>query len=380
MLNDIIIASKGREWTGMDQERVFTYIKQYLKKYQPYQQYWNYEDGCLLMGCRRMFEATGDNEYKDFIMKYLEERVEPDGTIPTYSKEHNTLDDLNCGKLLFFGLDETGDQRYLKALEYHMERLHHHPRCKCGSFWHKDIYPNQIWLDGLYMAQPLYMEYETRFNGMENYSDIMNQFRNVRKYLYCEEKGLYYHGFDEARIQPWADPVTGCSKNFWSRAYGWWLIALVDTMEVMNQQIYEQYRELQDIFREAVRGLLPYRSEENGLIYQVIDRADVKGNYTEASGSVMAAAAIMKGVRQGTLSAEKYLPVGKEMFESVCDHKLRESEDGVVRLQDICHVGGLGPGEKRDGTVEYYLSEPISADDAKGVGPFMMAFAEYLRS
>ena len=364
----------------MDQERIHEYIKQYLKKYQPYQQYWNYEDGCLLMGCRRMYEATQESLYKDFIMKYLEERVEPDGTIPTYNKDQNTLDDLNCGKLLFFALDETGDTRYLKALEYHMERLHKHPRCKCGSFWHKDIYPNQIWLDGLYMAQPLYMEYETRFNGMENYSDIMNQFRNVRKYLYSEEKGLYYHGFDEARIQPWADPVTGCSKNFWSRAYGWWLIALVDTMEVMNQQIYEQYRELQDIFREAVQGLLPYRSQENGLIYQVIDRPDVKGNYTEASGSAMASADIMKGVRCGTLLSEKYLPVGKEMFESVCENKLRESEDGVVRLQDICHVGGLGPGNKRDGTVEYYLSEPISADDAKGVGPFMMAFAEYLRS
>ncbi|HBB60962.1 MAG TPA: glycosyl hydrolase family 88 [Lachnospiraceae bacterium] len=364
----------------MDKEKTDQYLKQYLDKYQPYQTYWNYEDGCLLMGCRRMYEATGDAAYKEFILKYLDARVEPDGSIPTYNRDHDALDDLNCGKLLFFGLDETGKTRYLKALEYHMERLHAHPRCRCGSFWHKDIYPDQIWLDGLYMAQPLYMEYETRFNGMENYNDIMNQFRNVRRYMYSEEKGLYYHGFDEARIQPWADRQTGCSENFWSRACGWWLMALVDTMEVMNPQIYEHYRELQDLFREAVHGLLPYRDREDGLIHQVIDRADVKGNYTETSGSVMAAAALMKGVRQGTLNPEKYLPAGREMFESVCENKLRESADGVTRLQDICHVGGLGPGEKRDGSVGYYLSEPISADDAKGVGPFMMAYAEYLRS
>ena len=361
-------------------ERIDKYVRDYLARYQAYQKYWNYEDGCLLMGVKRMYEATGDSFYKDYILRYLKERVLEDGTIPTYNTDHDNLDDLNCGKLLFFAIDETGDERYRRALEYHMKRLHSHPRCKCGNFWHKDIYPYQIWLDGLYMAQPLYMEYETRYNGMENYSDILEQFRNVRRFLRDEKTGLYFHGYDEARVQPWADPVTGCSANFWSRAYGWWLIALVDTMEVMNQQIYEQYRELQDIFREAVQGLLPYRSQENGLIYQVIDRPDVKGNYTEASGSVMASAAIMKGVRCGTLLSEKYLPVGKEMFESVCENKLRESEDGVVRLQDICHVGGLGPGNKRDGTVEYYLSEPISADDAKGVGPFMMAFAEYLRS
>lgn len=302
-----------------------------------------------------------------------------DGSIPTYNTDHDNLDDLNCGKLLFFAHDETGDDRYLKALEYHMERLHKHPRCQCGNFWHKDIYPYQIWLDGLYMAQPLYMEYETRYNGMENYSDILNQFQNVRRYLRSEEKGLYFHGFDEARVQPWADKVTGLSGNFWSRAYGWWLIALVDTMEVMNPEITHSYKCLQDIFREAVDALLPYLDPKTHLVYQVIDQPGTEGNYTEASGSVMAAAALLKGVRLGILQDEKYRKAGKEIFENVCELKLRPSEDGIVRLQDICHVAGLGPGNKRDGSVAYYLSEPISADDAKGVGPFMMAYAEYLR-
>lgn len=360
-------------------ERIDKYVRDYLDRYQAYQKYWNYEDGCLLMGVKRMYEVTGDPFYKEYILRYLQERVLEDGSIPSYKTDHDNLDDLNCGKLLFFAIDETGDGRYRRALEYHMKRLHSHPRCKCGNFWHKDIYPYQIWLDGLYMAQPLYMEYETRYGGMENYSDILEQFRNVRRFLRDEKTGLYYHGYDEARVQPWADPVTGCSANFWSRAYGWWLIALVDTLEAMNIQIYEQYAELRDLLRESVKSLLNYRSEEDGLIYQLIDRSDLEGNYTESSGSVMAAAAIMKAVRLGLLLPEKYLPAGKEMFESVCERKLRRGEDGIVRLQDICHVAGLGPGEKRNGSVEYYLSEPISADDAKGVGPFLMAYAEYLR-
>ena len=364
----------------MDRKRVDQYIAQYLDRYRAYQEYWNYEDGVLLTGCRQMYEATKDTRFRDYILRYLEQRVEPDGSIPTYHRETNALDDLDCGKLLFFALDETGDDRYLKALEYHMERLHRHPRCACGSFWHKDIYPYQIWLDGLYMAQPLYMEYETRFNGMEHYDDILVQFRNVRKYLYDPEKGLYRHGFDEAREQPWADKVTGCSHNVWSRALGWWLIALVDTMEAMNRQVYEQYRELEDLFREAVKGLLPYLDPGTGMMHQIVDLTELEGNYLESSGSVMAAAAILKGVRLGVLLPEKYLHIGRKIFESVCSLKLREDTDGVIRLQDICHVAGLGPGNKRDGSIEYYLSEPISADDAKGVGPFMMAYAEFLKS
>ncbi|MBR2528369.1 MAG: glycoside hydrolase family 88 protein [Blautia sp.] len=364
----------------MDKTKMDEFVRAYLQRYKPYQTYWNYEDGCLLMGCLRLYEATGDAFYRDYILRYVEERVKEDGSIPSYKVNAQALDDLACGKLLFFALDQTKDSRYRKALDFHMERLHAHPRCKCGSFWHKDIYPNQIWLDGLYMVQPLYMEFETRFNGMENYPDILNQFRNVRKYLFDEEKKLYYHGFDEARIQPWANKETGLSANFWSRAEGWWLIALVDTLQVMNPQIYEVYRELEDIFREAIQGILPYRDAKDGLFHLVIDRADVPENYTEASGSVMVADAILSGVRQGVLLKEKYAPIGKEIFEQAVDCKLRAGEDGIVRFQDICHVGGLGPGNKRDGSVAYYLSEPISADDAKGVGPLFMAYAEYLQS
>lgn len=364
----------------MDFSRIDDYIEQFLNNYHSYQTYWNYEDGCVLMGCRQLYEITGNERLADYVIDYLRERVTPEGAIPAYPEEQYSLDSMNCGKMLFFAYDMTHDERYHKALDYHMKKLSAHPRCKCQSFWHKEIYPDQIWLDGLYMAEPLYMEYETRFHNKENYSDILLQFRNVQKYMYDPRRALYFHGFDEARLQPWADKETGCSKNFWSRASGWWLMALIDTMDVMSRQIFEQYRELEDMFRTSVRGMLQYRSRNDGLICQVIDHPDESGNYTETSGSAMMAYSIIKGCRLKALLPEKYLPAGTEMFESLCQNKLATDPDGVTRLHDICHVAGLGPGDRRNGSYDYYISEPRTSDDAKGVGPFMMAYAEYLRS
>ncbi|MCR4588264.1 MAG: glycoside hydrolase family 88 protein [Lachnospiraceae bacterium] len=364
----------------MDTKRLMEYTRRFLKDYQIYQTYWNYEDGVVLMGCKQLAEATGEESFMEYMIHYLETRVTPEGTIPTFKTEKFNIDSMNCGKVLFAALDRTGDERYKKALDFHMEVLAKHPRCKCGSFWHKEIYPNQIWLDGLYMAQPLYMEYETRFHNKENYNDIIHQFENVQKYLYDPEKKLYYHGYDESRQAPWANKETGCSANFWSRAYGWWLMALIDTMDVMSEQIYEHYRTLEDIFRIAVKGLLPHLDPKDHMVYQVIDHPEAEGNYTETSGSAMAAYAIMKGCRLGVLLPEKYLQVGRSMFEGIVENKLRPDENGIDKLYDICHVAGLGPGEERDGSVAYYLSEPKSVDEAKGVGPFLMAFGEYLKT
>jgi len=354
------------------------FIGDFLSEYTPYKSYWNYEDGCVLKGCIDLYRATGEAQYKDFVLKYLETYVMPDGSIPNYEMRQYNIDSINSGKALYFGLDETGDERYRKAIEFHRERLAGHPRCACGNFWHKQLYPNQIWLDGLYMAQPFYMEYEMRYHKMENISDIAQQFKNVRKWLYNEEKGLNYHAYDEDKVQPWCDKETGLSPNFWLRSTGWYLMALVDCIDLCSEQLYEHYRALVDIFRESIRGLLKWQDEKTGLFYQVIDHGHVEGNYTETSGSAMAAYALLKGVRIGVLNDEKYLPIARRVFESLCENKLVTGEDGKTHLADICYVAGLGPGEKRDGSVAYYLSEPRVCDDSKGVGPFMMAYAEYL--
>lgn len=357
---------------------VNAYLKRYLSEYKPYKTYWNYEDGCVLIGAIDLYRATGDADYRDFVLRYVERYVDADGNIPNYECNKYNIDSINCGKALFFALDETGDARYQKAIEFHMQRLREHPRCQCGNFWHKSSYPWQIWLDGLYMAQPFYMAYDMRFGGMANVADIVHQFENVRKYLYDEEKGLYYHAFDEAREQPWADKKTGHSPNFWLRSMGWYLMALVDCMALVNEQLMEHYKALEGIFREAIHGIVRYQDAKTGLFYQVIDHGDDPDNYTETSGSAMIAYALLKGVRIGALLADRYAPIGLRTFEGIVSQKLAVGEDGHMHLNDICQVAGLGPGEKRDGSVAYYLSEPRVADDSKGVGPFMMAYAEWL--
>ena len=353
------------------------FFKQYLSSYENYKDHWNYEDGCILMGCKQMEEATKDKEYYQFVENYLKDYINEDGTINRYDVSQYNIDSINSGKVLFYMYDKTNQEKYRKAIEVVMGQLREHPRCQCGNFWHKQIYPNQIWLDGLYMAQPFYMEYETKYDGKSKYNDILEQFRNVRKYLYNEEKGLSYHAYDEAKIQPWCNKETGCSPNFWLRSMGWYLMALIDVMDAMSEEIYEQYRELQEIFKESVKGILQYQDEKTKLFYQVIDRSDVEGNYLETSGSAMIGYAILKACRMGVLSKEKYGPIGVAIVEGLISEKLKESEDGW-HLTGICHVAGLGPGEKRDGSVEYYLSERIVSDDAKGVGPFIMTYTQYL--
>ena len=360
-------------------DNIRTFVDQFKARYQDYKDYWNYEDGCVLKGLMDLYRAAGDPADRQYVLDYLAARVNEDGSIPTFRTDSYNIDAINCGKALFFALDETGDERYRRAADFLHERLATHPRCAVGNFWHKQIYPEQIWLDGLYMAQPFRAEYDRRFlSGLEA-ADIAAQFRNVRKYLYNADKGLYYHACDLAKVQPWANKETGCSANFWLRSMGWYLMALVDCVDLMAEQLYEHRRVLMDLFLEAVRGILPYADPETGLFYQVIDRADVKENYLETSGSAMIAYALMKGVRLGLLDPERYLAPGLKAFRGLVDGKLAVGEDGQWHLNDICLVAGLGPGEKRDGSVAYYLSEKVGPDDAKGVGPFMMAWGEYLR-
>ncbi len=355
------------------------WFKEYLAKYTPYKTYWNYEDGCVLKAAADLYRATGDADFRAFVLDYVSAWVDEDGSIPKYEMRQYNSDSINAGKALFFALDETGEARYRKAIEFHMQRLREHPRCVCGSFWHKQLYPNQIWLDGLYMVEPFYMAYEMRFGGMEKTADIVRQFSNVRRMLWNGDKGLNYHACDESKTMFWADRETGCSANFWLRSTGWYLMALADTIGLCREELYEHYRALVDIFRESLRGVLQYQAED-GLFYQVIDHPEVAGNYTETSGSAMVAYALLKGVRLGILDPEKYLPIGKRVFEAIVNTKLRAEADGVTRLTDICWVAGLGPEKNpnRDGSVAYYLSEPRKSDDAKGVGPFIMAFSEYL--
>lgn len=346
------------------------FFSEYLQNYQPFKSYWNYEDGCVLLGCVRMFEATGAAIYADFVLDYLSKRVSREGVIANYLLEQHNLDSFNSGKALFFAERLTGEERYRKAIRWQAARIAEHPRTGSGMIWHKGIYPQQVWIDGVYMAAPFYAEYAIRTGEMRVFREIALWFHFLYQNLRDPETGLYYHALDEARQQPWADPETGLSASHWLRGEGWYLMALSDTAALLPESETDLREQLGRMLHEAVDALLQYR-EEDGLFLQVIDRPELAGNYTETSGSLMAACAMMRGTEAGILP-EEYFGAGAEILDAVKREKLRTTKNGT-QLCDICSAAGLGTG--RDGSPEYYFSEPRVSNDPKGVGGLMLAEA-----
>ncbi|MBR0133075.1 MAG: glycoside hydrolase family 88 protein [Lachnospiraceae bacterium] len=338
---------------------------------------WNYIDGCIIAAFLDMALVTGDAKYSDFAENFIDYYVKEDGSLLGYSVEKYNLDDVNEGRVLFDLYRMTGKEKYKKAIELLYSQLKNQPRTVTGNFWHKLIYPNQIWLDGIYMAQVFYVRYLMEF-GDNDLSDIMSQIKNVRRLMFDENKKLYYHGCDCSKSIFWADRKTGCSKNFWLRSIGWFTVALADIIGYINNDEYRE--ELIGIFREAIKGIALYADPESGLYYQVVDCGGKEGNYLETSGSSMIAYAMLKGVRLKVLD-EEYLALGKKTFDGICDKYLTVSENGELNLGGICLVAGLGPENKpnRDGSYEYYISEPVVENDAKGVAPFLMCYTEVKR-
>lgn len=207
--------------------------------------------------------------------------------------------------------------------------------------------------------------------------DCIRQFRNIRKYMRDERTGLYYHGYDESRQMYWADPETGLSQNFWIRAMGWFTVSLVDVIQRMPESMEEQRQELIQMLQQAIRDQHQFQDEETGMFWQVIDHPGCEGNYLETSGTALFAYAVLKGVRLGVLP-EEFRAWGEDAFYGVCNHRLSVGEDGSLQLTGICLVAGLGGATRRDGSLAYYFSEPVVNNDAKGVGPLLLAYTEIL--
>ncbi len=338
---------------------------------------WNYIDGCMITALLSLYEMTGNERYFTFAKDFIDYFVQEDGTIRTYDVTEYNLDNINTASNLFFLYDKTGDEKYRLALDHVRSQLDTMPRTKEGSFWHKDIYPNQVWLDGLYMAEPFYMRYETKFRKMEKCSDVIHQFKNVEKYMKDPKTGLYYHGYDESREMYWADPVTGCSPNFWLRSLGWFSLALTETAQACDEALYYEKRYLIGLLEKLADALIPFQ-DETGMFYQVPDKKDAEGNYLETSGTALIAYAILKAVRLGFI-APRYAKMAEKAFDGICDSYLSKNEDGTLKLGGICLVAGLGGKQHRDGSLEYYFSEPVVENEAKGVAPFLLAYTEMLR-
>ena len=342
---------------------------------------WNYIDGCMIKAVLDMYYATNNKVYLTFAKNFIDFFVSENGEILGYSIEDYNCDNVNEGKVLFDLYNTYKEDKYKKAIELIYSQLQTHPRIQAGNFWHKKIYPNQVWLDGLYMVAPFLMKYEMVFNNKSNYKDIFNQFKNVWDIMRDKSTGLLYHGYDESREMFWADKTTGLSQNFWTRSMGWYAMALVDTIEATDEQLFYEYETLQQYLKELLDSLQNFKDPTTKLYYQVTNMGQKQGNYLETSGSCAIAYSLMKGARLGYLPAY-YYDWGKEIFDGVVCHKL-DIEQFI--LKDICLVAGLGgmPGKGdyklRDGTYEYYISEPKVNNDAKGVAPFLFAYTEVLR-
>jgi unsaturated rhamnogalacturonyl hydrolase len=352
-----------------------SFVKQIMKDFKFYKESWNYEDGCIYKGIMDMYYATGDKDYYDFVFENIEKWIDKDGKIKNYEISEYNIDNLNSGKVLFPIYKKTKEKKYETAIKELYEQIKTHPRTIEKNFWHKKIYPNQVWLDGLYMALPFYLEYENIFDNKKNYDDIFDQILNVEKHMKDKKTGLYYHGYDESKTERWSDSETGLSQNFWSRAMGWYVMALIDVLEITDDK-YEKKEKVKEIFRNTIDALINFQDNKSGMWYQVIDKGENPKNYTETSGTLMIAYSILKGCRLGILE-EKYEKSGSKAFQGTVEKYLSEKE-GKIFLGGICGVAGLGNDPYRDGSEEYYYSERLITNDAKGTGPFLMAYSEII--
>jgi unsaturated rhamnogalacturonyl hydrolase len=335
---------------------------------------WSYDQGVLMEGMAGVWKRTGDADYYRYIQRSMDKLVDKDGTITSYKQQDHNIDNVKNGRALLLLYRVTGQEKYYKALSQLREQLKTQPRTSNGGFWHKKIYPNQMWLDGLYMGEPFYAEYATVFDESADFDDITKQFILMEKHSRDAKTGLLYHGWDESKQQKWANKTTGQSPNFWGRAMGWYGMALVDVLEYLPEN-HPQRKELLAILNRFAAAVQKYEDPKSGVWYQVLDKANEKGNYLESSASSMFVYALAKGTRLGYLP-EKYKAVAKKGYDGTVKQFIETDASGNTNLKGTVAVAGLGGNPYRDGSYAYYIGEKVITNDPKGVGAFLQAANE----
>lgn len=331
---------------------------------------WNYIDGCMIKSLLDLYDYKGDEKLLTFADSYIDFFISENGNILGYDIESYNLDNINSGKVLFRLYEYTKKEKYKKAIEILYNQIKTQPRTKEGNFWHKKIYSNQVWLDGIYMSLPFYLEYENH-NNLLNYNDIFHQIKNVKKLMKDENSNIPNHAYDSSKEAFWCDKETGLSHTKWLRSIGWYSMALIDMIELMNDQLYDEYRFLIIEFRNLMSEIIKYQ-DKSGMFYQVVDQGHRSENYLETSGSSMIGYSLFKGCRLDVLPRE-FLTYAYSVSSGIDKTYMTKTTEGFS-LGGICLVAGLGPDDnkRRDGSFEYYMSEPVVEDDAKGVGPYIM--------
>ncbi|HVS94496.1 MAG TPA: glycoside hydrolase family 88 protein [Mucilaginibacter sp.] len=338
---------------------------------------WSYEQGVVLEGITNVWKQTADKKYFDYVHNYIDALVADDGSIKSYKKDIYSLDNILCGRSVLMLCNVLEKAKYYKAALVLRDQLKDQPRIAEGGFWHKKKYRDQMWLDGLYMAEPFYAEYAYAFHEDTDFNDIANQFILIENHMRDPKTGLLYHGWDESREERWANSQTGLSQNFWARADGWYAMALVDVLDKFPTSNPKR-ETLLAILNRLASAIKKHQDPNSGLWYQIMDKANAPGNYPEASASCMFVYALAKGAREGYLPAS-YLSIAKKGYSGIVKKFVQFDADGQVNLNGTVAVGGLGGKPYRDGSYKYYLSEKVVQNDPKGVGSFILASVEIER-
>jgi unsaturated rhamnogalacturonyl hydrolase len=340
---------------------------------------WTYDAGLVLKGFEQVWLATGDRKYVDYIKENIDRLVDADGNIKGFNVEDYNLDNINMGKVLFPLYAEATDphdkDRYRRALQTLRAQLQAQPRTSEGGFWHKNIYPNQMWLDGVYMAAPFLAQYAAVFHESATFDQVADEILLAEKHLRDPNTGLLYHGWDESRAQRWANKKTGTSATFWARGMGWYSMALVDVLEQLPKD-HPKRRAVLGVLRRLAAAVTAVQSKTTGVWWQVLDAPGQPKNYPEASASAMFVYSLSKGVRNGWLDRRRYGAAAQRGYQGVIDQFVHVDDRDLVNLTSICKVAGLGGDPYRDGSFDYYTSTDIVANDPKGLGAFVLASVE----
>lgn len=333
---------------------------------------WSYDYGVVFKGMEQVWKNTGDSRYLEYIKRNMDQFIQPDGSILDYELEKHNIDYINNGKLLFTLMQHFGEEKYKKAAALLRKQLNEQPRNLDGGFWHKDIYPRQMWLDGLYMGAPFLAEYGRENHAPTDMKEAAIQLQLMYKNALDAKTGLLFHAYDEARQQAWADKETGHSPHFWGRSIGWYCMALVDVMEILSPA-HEDFALLSEILENVLTALEKVQDSASGCWYQILDMGGREGNYLESSCCCMFLYALKKA-RRMRITNPLLQTMEEKAQEGILKQFVRE-EDGLLSLLDTCEVAGLGGVPYRDGTYTYYISEPRRTNDLKGVGAFILAYS-----
>ncbi|MDR1226224.1 MAG: glycoside hydrolase family 88 protein [Prevotellaceae bacterium] len=339
---------------------------------------WNYCPGMEAYAIYLTYKATGSKQYLNYVKGFGDTLILADGTIRTYEMDKFNIDYVAGGKTLVALYKETGEDKYKKAIETLREQMRRQPRTSEGGFWHKQIYPHQMWLDGLYMASPFLALYAKEFNEPALFDEVAHQLILIARHTYNARTGLHYHGWDESMEQRWANKHTGTSPNFWSRSVGWYMMALVDVLEYLPEE-HPRRPEILIILQNLSAAVEKYRDPKTGVWYQVTDQVGRDKNYLESSGTCMFMYTWAKGANNGWLDTSYHSKANK-LFDNIVDQFIKTEANGTISITDGCAVAGLG-GEKnyRDGSYEYYVSEPVRDNDPKSVATFLFGALELKR-